>query len=353
VFPGTRALDEQARLVVMNEREAMAKYVLAGDIGGTNTNLAIYARHGARNLSLVREASFPSRRYGALEEVVGEFLSTGSEAIEAAAFGIAGPLSGGVLVPTNLPWRAVEAAGLAQEIGCERVRLMNDLATTGYGALFLPPDEFRTLNEGVPRPGHAAVIAAGTGLGQAMLFWDGSRYLPSASEGGHADFAPRNPLEIGLLEFLLERFERVSYERVLSGPGLVNIFRFLDEGLKRPVEPPVRERFESEDPAAVIGSAALSGNCRTCEEAVDIFVGVYGSQAANLALTLMATGGVYIGGGIVTKILPKMTTGRFLDSFKAKQPLAHLVAEIPVRVILNPKASQIGAAHAAAELALE
>jgi glucokinase len=326
------------------------KYVLAGDIGGTKTNLALYSVEAPQRLSLVREASFPSKSYTALEEIVEKFLSAGHQEIAAGSFGIAGPVSGGVVQPTNLPWKVIEAASLARQIGCPRVRLMNDLATTGYGARFLPPEEILVLNEGEQRPGHCAVIAAGTGLGQAMLFWDGKRHRPSSTEGGHADFAPRNAKEIELLQFLLGRFPRVTYERVLSGPGAVNIFRFLDEGLKRPVAPEVRERMKREDPAAVIGRAALEGTCKTCEEVLDMFVSIYGAQAGNLALTVFATGGIFIGGGIVTRILPKMTGGAFMNSFRDKQPFAALMAEIPVRIILNPKASQIGAAHAAAEL---
>ncbi len=326
------------------------KYVLAGDIGGTKTNLAVYSTEGPQQVSLVREASFPSKDYTALEEIVGKFLSAADQEIAAGAFGIAGPVSGGVVQPTNLPWKVVEAVSLARRIGCPRVRLMNDLATTGYGARFLPAEEIHVLNEGKQRTGHCAVIAAGTGLGQAMLFWDGKRHRPSSTEGGHVDFAPRNAKEIELLQYLLGRFARVTYERVLSGPGMVNIFRFLDEGLKRPVEPEVRERMKREDPAAVIGQAALAGTCKACEEAMDMFVGIYGAQAGNLALTIFATGGIFIGGGIVTRILPKMTGGAFMEAFGDKQPFAGLMAEIPVRIILNPKASQIGAAHAAAEL---
>jgi glucokinase len=235
---------------------------------------------------------------------------------------------------------------------------MNDLATTGYGARFLPADQIHVLNEGKKQDGNIAVIAAGTGLGQALLFWDGNRHQPCSTEGGHADFAPHNELEIELLRFLLQRFPRVSYERVLSGPGLVNIFRFLDEGLKKPVAAEVRERMKSEDPGAVISQAAAEGSCGTCETALDMFIRIYGAQAGNLALTLMATGGVYVGGGIVTKILPGLIAAApvrgensaFMAAFKSKQPFAKLMSEIPVHIILNPKASLIGAAHAAAEL---
>lgn len=326
----------------------MMTYVLAGDVGGTKTSLALYSVDRERSLQLTRAQAFPSRQYAGLENVVREFLRAGSEPVATAAFGVAGPVFDAAVVTTNLPWR-IETHTLARVIGCERVRLLNDLETTAYGALFLPPGEILTLNAGTPRHGHCAVIAAGTGLGQAMLFWDGARYRPSATEGGHEDFAPRNELQMELLRFLLQRYSRVSYERVLSGAGLYNIFRFLDEGLKHPVDPGVRERLKTEDPGAVVGDAGISGTCRTCAEAVTTMVSIYGAQTGNLALTLMAVGGVYIGGGIVTRILPAVVKGAFMEAFTAKQPFAELLQSIPVRIILNPSASRLGAAHLAAE----
>jgi glucokinase len=253
---------------------------------------------------------------------------------------------------TNLPWK-VEAESLAAEIGCNGVRLMNDLETTAYGALFLGPDELLTLNEGVPRRTHRAVIAAGTGLGQAILFWDGQRYRPTATEGGHIAFAPRNEREMGLLRYLLERYDRVSYERVLSGPGLSHIFDYLRRDAGLPVAPSVLERMKTEDPNAVIGESALAGTCRTCEEAVDMFVSLYGAQAANLALSAMALGGVYVGGGIVTKLLPKVKAGAFMEAFTDVGRFKPLLSETSVQVILNSKASLLGAAEAALDLALE
>lgn len=336
----------------------MARHVLAGDIGGTKTNLAVYAAGATRQLSLVREATFSSKEHGSLDEIVRTFLAVGEERIEAGAFGIAGPVSGDVVVPTNLPWEDVVASSIAREIGCRRVRLMNDLATTGYGARFLPAEEIHVLNAGKKRDGNIAVIAAGTGLGQALLFWDGERHQPSSTEGGHADFAPRDEVEIQMLRFLMQRFPRVTYERVLSGPGIANIFHFFDEGLKRPVAPEVREQMKSEDPGAVISRAAAEGSCETCVTALDSFIRIYGAQAGNLALTLMATGGVYVGGGIITKILPRVIAAdddgsnesSFMAAFKNKQPFAKLMSDIPVHIILNPKASLIGAAHAAADL---
>ncbi|MCS6925766.1 MAG: glucokinase [Candidatus Binatia bacterium] len=327
----------------------MTQYVLAGDIGGTKTVLALYAVEPPRRMSLVREAVFASQRYGGLAEVIREFLAVGTEQVAAGAFGIAGPVRNGVVVTTNLPWR-VEAAHLAQVMGGARVRLLNDLEATAYGALFLSPQEILTLNAGKPQQGNRAVIAAGTGLGQAFLFWDGTRYWPAATEGGHADFAPRDEKEAELLRFLREEYAHVSYERVLSGPGLVNIFRFLTEALGKPVSPAVQDRLRSEDPAAVIGEAGVAGTCATCAEAVEMFLGFYGAQAGNLALTVMGVAGVYVGGGIIVKLLPKVTAGTFMRAFLAKGRFTDFMADIPVYVLLNPKTSQIGAAHVACEL---
>jgi glucokinase len=327
-------------------------WVLAGDIGGTKTDLALYHVEGPRRVRLVREEVFPSREYGGLEDVVRSFLHEHGEGIAGAAFGVAGPVLGGEVALTNLPWK-VEAASLEAAIGCRGVRLMNDLETTAYGALFLDRGELETLNEGIPRETHRVVIAAGTGLGQAILFWDGERYRPTATEGGHVDFAPRDEREMGLLRFLLERYGRVSYERVLSGPGLLCIFDYLTRELGAKVEPSVRQRMEREDPSAVIGESGVSGACATCEEAVEMFVSLYGAQAANLALTTMALGGVYVGGGIVTKLLPKVKAGGFMEAFRNVGRFEPLLAETPVRVILNPKTSLLGAAEAALDLALE
>jgi glucokinase len=329
----------------------MATRVLAGDIGGTKTALAVYRFEEARTARLEAEETFPSREYRGLGEIVHEFLGTRGEPLAAAAFGIAGAVLDGEVSATNLPWKLSERR-LAEEIGSERVRLLNDLETTAYGALFLGPDELHTLNEGIPRQTHRAVIAAGTGLGQALLFWNGAQHHPAATEGGHAAFAPRDEREMRLLRFLLERYPRVSWERVLSGQGLLHIFEFLrSEGAS--VLPELEQRLASEDPSAVVGEAGVSGACPTCEAAVDLFVSLYGAQTANLALTSMALGGVYIGGGIVTKLLPKVKSGLFMEAFLDAGRFESLMRETPVRVILNPKAALLGAAEAALDLALD
>jgi len=328
----------------------MPQYVLAGDIGGTKTNLAVCTVEQRGRLSVVREQSFPSRRYQGLEKVVEAFLDGKRERIGAAAFGVAGPVLDGRVKTTNLPW-VVRATSLGRVLGTKRVRLMNDLEATAYGGLFLPAKEICWLSRGKRRrAANIAVIAAGTGLGQAFLFWDGARHRAVATEGGHADFAPRNEKELALLVFLQKKFSRVSYERLLSGPGLVNIFTFFADEVGRPVSATVRSRMQTEDPAAVIGEAGVSGTCPASVEAVETFIEIYGAQAGNLALAVMATAGVFVGGGIVVKMLPKMRSGSFLRAFRDKGRYRELMSQIPVGVLLNPKTALIGAAHSAVEL---
>ncbi len=330
----------------------MAAHVLAGDIGGTKTALAVYAvgpDDRAAAPTLVREQTFPSGDFAGLEQVIAEFSPPGSARIDAAAFGIAGPIVDDAVNTTNLPWHLTRA-GLSAALGGAPVRLMNDLESTAYGALFLGDDELTTLHAGVARPGHRAVIAAGTGLGQGLLYWTGREHVAVATEGGHADFAPRDATQDRLLDFLRRRFGHVSYERIVSGPGLHNVFEFVDQELGKPVAPEVRTRMTSDDPSAVIGQAAVAGTCIACREAVGIFLDVYGAQAGNLALTVMATGGVYVGGGIAPKLLSLVRDGTFVRAFLDKGRYASLMREIPVRVILNARTGLVGAVHAAAAL---
>ncbi len=327
-----------------------ATQVLAGDIGGTKTALSLHQLGDDGAITQLRAQTFPSREFAGLEQVISAFLD-GRETVTAAAFGIAGPVVDDAVRTTNLPWH-VERRRLSQLLGGAPVRLMNDLESTAFGALFLPQNELLVLNPGVARPGHRAVIAAGTGLGEALLHWDGSAHTPVATEGGHADFAPRTTTEDALLAFLRRRFgTHVSYERVVSGPGLHNVFQFLDEELGRPVAPEIRSRMAAEDPSAVIGEAAVAGACPTCREAVELFLDAYGAQAGNLALTAMATGGVYVGGGIVTKLVPLVRDSAFMRAFVAKGRYTELMSEIPVAVILNPRTALIGAIRAASALA--
>ncbi len=283
--------------------------------------------------------------------MIARFLGPDAAPIAAAAFGIAGPVVDDAVVTTNLPWH-IRASALRTKLGTPHVRLLNDLEATAYGALVLPADKLHALNVGVARTGNRAVIAAGTGLGQALLFWDGARHVPVATEGGHTDFAPRDAVEHDLLRWLERKYDgHVSYERTVSGHGLVNIFTFLDEHAHMPVSAETRRRLEHEDPAKVIGELGTTGACATAVAAVERFVGIYGAQAGNLALTVMATGGVYVGGGIVNKMFAAMTNGAFVRAFTAKGRYERLMSEIPVWIIRDPDAGLHGAAHVAAGLA--
>ena len=320
--------------------------ILAGDIGGTHARLAFFqAKNG--HLRLVSETSFASREYSGLEAIVSSFLDKGHDNIDAACFGIAGPVRSGRAVVSNLPW-TVDAALLSREIQVGFTFLINDLEASAWGIGALERNDLLTLNEGTPSAqGNQAVIAAGTGLGQAGLFWDGCQHHVFACEGGHTDFGPRNELETELLQYLLAKFGRVSYERVLSGPGLVNIYQFLrDTG--RAEEPKwLAEEMTIGDPGAVISAAALNGKSPLCEQALDLFVSVYGAEAGNLALKALATGGVYVSGGIAPKILPKLKDGKFQQAFVDKGRMRPLLEATPVRVIVNENTGLLGAARCA------
>lgn len=318
--------------------------ILAGDIGGTKSNLALFAEGDPR--TPLAERTFRSHDYAGLEDVVREFLSHRSgDQLTSACFGIAGPIVGDHCETPNLPW-IITAQGLRDALGIESVKLINDLEATGYGVLLLRDEELHRLNDGSPPPtGNAALIAAGTGLGEATLHWEGNRFGPVASEGGHADFAPRNDIEIELLRYLLNRFSHVSYERVLSGPGLFNIYSFLRDSGYREEPPWLAEKLRQGDPSAAISEAALAHQNELCVKALDMFVSLYGAEAGNLALKVMAVCGVYVGGGIAPKIIAKLRDGTFLSAFTDKGRLSPLLEAIPVRVILNPKTALYGAAR--------
>jgi glucokinase len=318
--------------------------ILAGDIGGTNTRLA-FADEKAGSLNLVVEATFLSREHASLESVLRTFRSANPLPITRAAFGIAGPVRRGRCDATNLPW-VVDSHSVAGEIGLEHVGLINDLEANAYGVATLRPEDFVVLNEGeAGTEGNAAIISAGTGLGEAILFWDGRQHHPFATEGGHTDFAPRNQLEMELLDYLLRQFQRVSYERLVSGPGLLNIYRFLRETGREKEPEWLAERLRRQDPSAVISQAALHGESDLCVQALDLFVSLYGAEAGNLALKAMATGGVYLGGGIAPKIIEKLRGPAFLEAFTSKGRMQPLLRAMPVRVILNPKTALLGAAR--------
>lgn len=318
--------------------------VLAGDIGGTSTRLAFFDASGGK-LALLAEGRYPSREGGCLEEIVARFVGEQGLAAERACFGIAGPIRQGRVRTPNLPW-SVSADELARVLGFDQVQLINDLTANTYGIDLLGAEDFALLNRGVDDPtGTIAVVSAGTGLGQAFAYWNGSAHHPLPSEGGHADFAPRNERETELLLYLRAEHGRVSTERIVSGPGLANIYRFLHDTRHMPVSPAIAEEMRQRDPAAVITAAALAGTCPLCGETLDLFVSLYGAEAGNVALRVLATGGVYLGGGIAPKIIQRLKGPGFMQAFTAKGRLSPLLEAIPVRVILNEKTALLGAAR--------
>jgi len=321
--------------------------ILAGDIGGTSARFAAFeVVRGA--LRVVAEKDYPSGKYGGLGDIAEEFVAAHALRVVCACFGIAGPVRDGRVKTPNLPWE-IEAPVLARRLGLDAVTLINDLEANAWGIAALGRDDVLMLNAGTPvAKGNTAVIAAGTGLGEAGLFWDSERHRPFACEGGHADFAPRDALEIELLRHLMNKFGRVSYERVLSGPGLRNIYEFLRDSGRGKETPTVAEAMRDQDAAAVIAQAALESRCKLCMDALELFVSIYGAEAGNVALKFMAFAGVYIGGGIAPKIIDKLRDGAFMRAFVAKGRMQPLLESMPVRVILNPKTALHGAARYAA-----
>lgn len=293
------------------------------------------------------EAQYVSRDYASFDELAKQFLKSHPQQADYACFGVAGPCRHGVCKAMNLPW-TVDARKLRIELNVPWVMVINDLEATAYAIQVLPPEEFAVIQAGAEdADGNAAVIAAGTGLGEAGLLWDGHRHRPFACEGGHSDFAPRNTLETGLFQFLLNEFGHVDWERVLSGPGLHNLYRFLCTQPDANPSPEVAAELLRADPPATISRAAMENRCPVCVAALNLFISLYGAEANNLALTMMATGGVYIGGGIAPKILSAMTTGTFTNAFNDNGWLRSVLQQIPVRVILTNKAALLGAAQCA------
>lgn len=320
--------------------------ILAGDIGGTKVNLAFFGE----GLRLLPEnlASFPSRDYASLQEIAQKFLAQRKLKADYACFGIAGPVRKGRVVVTNLPWVVTEK-DMKEALGLKHAWLINDLEANAHGIYGLTPSDFVTLNKGEDGAiGNAGIISAGTGLGEAGLFWDGNRHLPIASEGGHSDFAPRTDLDIQLLNYLRKRFGQPDWETVLSGPGLFHIYEFLRDTSPGAEPAWLTEELRKDDPPKVVTQAALENKCELCSQALGLFVDYYGAEAANLALTVLATGGIYIGGGIAPKIISKLTDGRFMKAFVGEGRLKELLAAMPVRVIMNDKTALIGAARFAA-----
>jgi glucokinase len=351
--------------------------ILAGDIGGTKTHLALFEWRTER-VEPVRLETFHSADYASLEEMLEEFLvppkpptpideleqTTDDNTeptdnlkpeepakIEAACFGVAGPVIENHSRTTNLPW-VVDGAAIAKQFEIPHVRLLNDLEAMAHGILLLRPDELATLNAGAsPAQKQAiALIAAGTGLGESILFWDGTRYRPMPTEGGHADFAPNSDNEIELLRHVRSQYLHVSYERVLSGPGLHAIYEYVRDTKKN--EPTwLAEKIKAGDPAAEIAEAGLKGQAEIAKQTLDLFASIYGAEAGNLVLKAMAINGLYLGGGIAPKLLSKLKDGTFMKAFTNKGRYKRLMSSIPVHVVMNDRTALIGAASTAAQLA--
>lgn len=324
-----------------------SRLILAGDIGGTKTDLAIFNVEEGQ-LKIVSENKFHSKDYENLESIVQDFLKNEHYQIAGACFGIAGPIKDGKCHTTNLPW-IVDTLILSRELKLSHVYLINDLEANAHGIFCLEPHDFFTIHEGKLRQkGNKALLSAGTGLGEAGIYFDGHTHFPFACEGGHADFAPRDEREIALLNFLLKEIPHVSYERVLSGMGIHNIYRFLHQYNKKSLSKEAEQRLKEDDPAHAISMMALEKIDPIAEETLDLFISLYGAEAGNLALKYMALGGVYIGGGIAPKILDQMKHSRFSNSFTEKGRLKQVLETIPVKVILNDRAALLGAARYAA-----
>jgi glucokinase len=326
--------------------------ILAGDVGGTKVHLALYD-FTVGKLNHTRDKQYPAKDYSGLEEIVKEFLS--ADKVTAACFGVPGPVRDGRLRLTNLPW-TLDSRELAAGLEIQHVFLINDLEANGYGIAELSADQIYTLSEGdAGQIGNRALIAAGTGLGEGLLTWNGRSHVPYPSEGGHTDYAPRNEDEIDLLRFLKQKYNgRVSYERVVSGMGLTNVYEFLREvrGMEEPKW--LAERIAAvPDPNTVITELALAAKSEICEKALDMFVSAYGAEAGNLALKVLSVGGLYVGGGIAPRILEKLKDGAFMKSFTDKGRLSQLLINMPVRIILESKAALLGAAAFAEARAAE
>ena len=336
--------------------------IVAGDIGGTKTNLGLFDAmrrnaDGREAPALVERATYASPDHGGLEEVLADFLErTGTRgSIDAAAFGVAGPVLDGRVETPNLPW-VVEAAAIEAQFEIPRVGLLNDLEATAAGIPALLDSELVVLQPGCPpyTLHAAALLAPGTGMGMALLIPVGDRWQPQATEGGHVDLAPRNDEEMALVRHLQQRFpDHVSVERAVCGPGLLNIWRFVVHTRTAHADDEHRRMVEADPEAAprIIGECGLAGDCPACGKALDLFASLYGAAAGNLALSCLALSGVYLGGGITPKLLPKLQDGTFLESFRAKGRFADLMERIPVRAVLNPDTALLGAAREAAQLA--
>lgn len=318
--------------------------ILAGDVGGTKTNLGLFEARGQR-LVPGCQGTYASRDFPTLEGMIQQFLDTHRLTAEHACIGVAGPVQNGRCKGLNLPW-IVDEGALAEQLKIPGIRVINDLEATAYSLEALSPEDLVPLNRGAAdAAGNRAVIAAGTGLGEAGVYWDGKRHRPFAGEGGHCDFGARDALEAELLQFMLGRYEHVSTERVLSGSGLVDMYAFFRQREPALADPGVAEEIARGDAAASISRAGLEKRCPICEKALERFTIIYGAEAGNLALKMMATGGVYVGGGIAPKIIDKLKQTVFIEAFFAKGRMRYFMEAIPVFVIMTDRAALIGAAE--------
>lgn len=319
--------------------------ILAGDIGGTNTRLAIFQNSTTQKLEAIAEQVYPSGDYGSLNEIIDQFLQSQRLTVSLSCFGIAGPIIKQSCQATNLPW-TIHAQEITERFSLQHTWLLNDLEANAWGIGALGVGDFHILNPGDPqRGGNASIISAGTGLGEAGLYWDGEMHRPFPSEGGHTDFSPGNALEFALMDYLARDYGRVSWERVVSGPGLLAIHDFLRERLDTAVPDWLVQEMESKGGPRAISEAAIQAQDPVCVQALDLFIELYGREAGNHALKLMATGGVYLGGGIAPKILSRLTAGGFMHGFSNKGRMRPLVEAMPVKIILNDKAALLGAAR--------
>jgi glucokinase len=319
--------------------------ILSGDIGATRTRLAAFQTEGNK-LVLVVEKTYRSQEHSGLQEIIHAFVNTEGIPVHSAGFGVAGPVRAGRSKISNLPW-TIDSRELASQLKLGSVGLINDLEAYAYGIDALESKDFVTLSEGVEdAEGNRVVIAARTGLGVAGLYWDGFRHHPFPCEGGHADFAPKNDLEAELAQYLRKKYDHVSCERILSGPGIKNIYDFLRDAGK--AEEPAwlqKQMNEAPDPPALISQLALENKAAICDQTLNIFVGVYGSETGNCALNFLATGGVFIGGSIAAKIVPRMQDPVFMNSFLDKGRMRSLLADMPVKIVVNDDSGIIGAAR--------
>jgi glucokinase len=320
--------------------------ILAGDIGGTHARLAAFETEGSR-LQCVVEKIYPSGGHPGLGEIVAHFVKSEGIPAQSACFGVAGPVRGGRSKISNLPW-VIDSRELAAQLKLRTVGLINDLEAFAYGIDALESKDFVTISEGSSdSEGNMAVVSAGSGLGEAGLYWDGFRHHPFACEGGHTEFAPKNELEIELLQYLMKKYgnKHVSYERILSGPGVKNIYEFLRDTSKEEEPAWLKEQLAAApDAPALISELALSKKAPICDRTLSIFVSVFGSEAGNCALKFMGTGGIFVA-GIAGKIVAKMKEPAFMESFLDKGRMKSLLEAIPIRIVLNDDSGLIGAAR--------